>query len=151
MRDRWPTLRRRLASVAQYAWASPTTFVGVGVAVIARVTGGRWLLVDGVVETHGGFATWILRRVVPLKDGATAMTLGHVVIGLDAAALDLTRAHERVHVRQYERWGPLFVPAYFAASAIAFAKRRDLYRDNRFEREAYGSQSESSATDRLDG
>jgi hypothetical protein len=32
------------------------------------------------------------------------MTLGHVVIARDQDLLDLTRAHERVHVRQCERW-----------------------------------------------
>ena len=127
--------------IAPYAWASPTTAIGLIVTAIARVSGGCSTVVDGVLETHGGFATWLLRRAVPLKGGASAMTLGHVVIGVDADALEWTRAHERVHVRQCERWGPLFVPAYLAASLVAFAKRRDPYRDNRFEREAYGSQS----------
>jgi hypothetical protein len=59
-----------------------------------------------------------------------------VVIGRDARALELTRAHERVHVRQYELWGPLFLPAYFAAGAYALVRGRDPYFDNRFEREA---------------
>lgn len=127
--------------ILRYLWASPTTLIGLVVVAIARLTGGRAGVVDGVLEAHGGFATWLLRRLVPLPGGASAMTLGHVVIGVDALALDLTRDHERVHVRQCERWGPLFVPAYFAASLVALLKRRDPYRDNRFEREAYGSQS----------
>jgi hypothetical protein len=45
------------------------------------------------------------------------MTFGHVVVGASAKALDDTRTHERVHIRQYERWGPLFVPAYVASTA----------------------------------
>ena len=110
--------------MVRYLWASPTTVIGLIVTAIARVTGGRCAVVDGVCETHGGFATWLLRRAVPLKGGASAMTLGHVVIGVDADALDRTRSHERVHVRQCERWGPLFVPAYLAASLVAWAKRR---------------------------
>ena len=126
---------------ARYLWASPTTTIGLLVVTLARLTGGRSTVVDGVLETHGGVATWLLRHAVPLRGGASAMTLGHVVIGVDADALAWSRAHERVHVRQCERWGPLFVPAYFAASFVAFVKRRDPYRGNRFEREAYGSQS----------
>jgi hypothetical protein len=49
--------------------------------------------------------------------GALAITFGHVVLARDEAALTLTRMHERVHVRQYERWGPAFIPAYVLASA----------------------------------
>ena len=130
-----------MTTLLRFAWASPTTVIGLIVVAAARATGGRSRVVDGVLEAHGGVATWLLRHAVPMKGGASAMTLGHVVIGVDADALELTRDHERVHVRQCERWGPLFVPAYFAASLVAFLKRRDPYRDNRFEREAYGSQS----------
>ena len=64
------------------------------------------------------------------------MTLGHVVIARDARALELTRAHERVHVRQYESWGPLFVPAYLLAGVFAVLGGGHRYFDNLFEREA---------------
>jgi hypothetical protein len=74
--------------------------------------------------------------MTPLACGADAMTLGHVVIGRDARALELTRDHERVHVRQYESWGPFFVPAYLCAGACAFLQGGHPYFDNRFEREA---------------
>jgi len=66
-----------------------------------------------------------------------ALTLGHVVLGRTAAALDVARSHELVHVRQYERWGPLFIPAYLLCSLVLFIRRRDPYRDNPFEKEAY--------------
>jgi hypothetical protein len=66
------------------------------------------------------------------------MALGHVVLGRDEAALDRTRAHERVHVRQAERWGPLFVPAYLLIGAWLLVRRRDPYRDHPFEVEARG-------------
>ena len=48
----------------------------------------------------------------------------------------ITRAHERVHVRQYEWWGPLFVPAYLLAGLWALIHGGHPYFDNRFEREA---------------
>ena len=65
------------------------------------------------------------------------MTLGHTILGSTAAALDISREHEMVHVRQYERWGPLFGPAYLLSSLVLWLRGKDAYRDNRFEREAY--------------
>jgi hypothetical protein len=123
-----------------YVWVMPTTAVGLPfVAAAALVSGGGVRWVDGVVEVHGGFARFYLRRVVglALSGGASAMTLGHIVIGLDEAALSRTRKHERVHVRQCERWGPIFIPAYFLASVYQVIRGREGYRDNPFEREAY--------------
>ena len=65
------------------------------------------------------------------------MTWGHVILGQTAAALDISREHELVHVRQYERWGPLFIPAYLLCSAVIWLRGGDPYRDNPFERQAY--------------
>jgi hypothetical protein len=61
-----------------------------------------------------------------------AITFGHVVLCVDRAD-DQLIAHELVHVRQYERWGPLFVPAYIAASGAAKARGGRAYADNHFE------------------
>lgn len=120
-----------------YLWAGPTTLVGLCAAVIALATGGRAQTVGGVIEIYGGGAAWMLRRLTPLPGGALALTLGHVVLGVSREALDTTRPHERIHVRQAERWGPFFIPAYLTASAWALLRRRDLYRGNAFEREAF--------------
>ena len=98
---------------------------------------GRASVVDGVVEAHSPLLGRALAALTPLAGGgAAAMTLGHVVIGRSAHALESTRAHERVHVRQYEMWGPLFIPAYFLAGLYELARGRHPYFDNRFEREA---------------
>lgn len=118
-------------------WALPTTLLGLLVVGITLVTGGQMALHTGVIEAHSGFASLILRRCTLLKGGASAMTLGHVVIARDALLLDLTRSHERVHVRQCERWGPLFLPAYLCCSAWIFFRRGNAYLDNPFEREAF--------------
>jgi hypothetical protein len=101
---------------------------------LLSVVGGRLTVVDGVIECHGP----LLRRLLALVPGPgiAAITLGHVVVGIDAHALSWTRAHERVHVRQYERWGPAFVPVYLAAGAWALLCGRHPYYDNPFEREA---------------
>jgi hypothetical protein len=98
---------------------------------------GRVRLVQGVLELHGPFISFFLRRCTLLKGGASAMTLGHVVIACNQLCLDQTRDHERIHVKQAERWGPLFLPAYLGASLIIWIKGGNAYLDNPFEREAY--------------
>jgi len=130
------TAWERVARAGGYVWASPASVFGVLLAAAAVASGGRVARVDGVLEAHGGIVATVLRRMVPLRGGASAMTLGHVVVGRDAGCLERTRAHERAHVRQAERWGPLFIPAYFAASLAAAARGGHYYRDNRFERDA---------------
>ena len=120
-----------------YLWAAPTTLLGLLVIPIVLLHGGRVALVDGVVEIHGSLATWLLQRGLPWCGPAAAITLGHVVWGQDQYSLDVSREHERVHVRQYERWGPLFIPAYLASSVIAWKRGKNPYYDNIFEVEAY--------------
>jgi len=63
-----------------------------------------------------------------------------VVIARDQWSLESTRDHERVHVRQCEAWGPLFIPAYLSASLWAAVHGRSLYYGNRFEVEAYDAE-----------
>jgi hypothetical protein len=118
-----------------YLWASPTTLLGLALAGLALAGRGRAARVGGVLEAHGGLAVPLLERLMP-GGGAVAIALGHVIVARDAASLEQHRAHERVHVRQAERWGPLFVPAYLAAGLWAWLRGGHPYRDNRFEREA---------------
>ena len=59
------------------------------------------------------------------------------MIGIDHHLLSSIRAHERVHVRQYERWGVFFFPLYVASSVAQVIRGRHPYLDNAFEREAY--------------
>jgi hypothetical protein len=129
----------RLVRPILYLWALPTTAVGVPLLLAALVSGGRAHWVNGVLEVQGGLARFYLRHVVGivLKGGASAMTLGHIVVGLDQFALDATRDHERIHVHQCECWGPLFIPAYLLASVYQMARGRRAYRDNPFERQAF--------------
>lgn len=120
-----------------YLWALPTTVVGLIFVPLAAATGGQVRAVDGVLEVSGGGVGWFLRHCTLLRGGAAAMALGHVVLGQDAWLLDLTRSHERVHVRQAERWGPLFIPLYLLSSLVMAVAGRRAYEDNPFEREAY--------------
>ncbi|MEL6716562.1 MAG: hypothetical protein AAFP86_22480 [Planctomycetota bacterium] len=130
-------LRQALA----YLWASPNTLLGLGLCDAALLTRGRGEVVDGVLEVHGGLVSFALRRLPVGAGGAAAMTIGHVVVGLDRERLARTRFHERVHVAQYERWGPLFLPAYALSSLWCLCTGRRPYRDNAFEREAYAAEA----------
>ena len=128
------------------AWAAPASAVGLLLACLAARRG-HVQLVDGVVEAHGPWLRWCLRHLVPISGGAAAITFGHVVLATDGAALDLTRAHERIHVQQYEHWGPLFIPAYLAAGVWMALLGRHPYLDNPFEVEAWRRESERDAAD----
>lgn len=121
---------------AKILWAMPNTLIGMVVGVLGLLTGGSCQIRSGCLEFHGGLVTWALKRV-PLTGGVLAMTLGHSVIGQSVSGLAIAREHERVHVHQYERWGPFFLPAYLGASAWLWLKGRDCYRENPFEIEAY--------------
>ena len=125
-----------IRNVMVYLWALPTTCAGLLFLPFVRLSGGGYQVVDGVLELYGGIVEGFLRRGTLLEGGASAMTLGHVVLGRDREASP-GRAIERVHVRQCERWGPLFLPAYAAGSLLAMLRGRRAYRDNPFEVEAY--------------
>jgi hypothetical protein len=120
----------------RYLWAFPNTLVGLVLVPPVLLTGGHLHLVRGVLELHGRLASVLLRRLIPLPGGASAITLGHLVVGRDPTALACTRAHERVHVRQCEVWGPLFIPAYLLAGVWAFLTSGRAYSANYFERQA---------------
>ncbi len=126
---------RFLGRLLLIVWVSPASVVGLMVGLLGLATGGGVQRVGAVLEFHGGAIAWLLQRgfLVP----AAAMTLGHVVVGQTQFDLECCREHELVHVRQYQRWGPFFIPAYLLASLWLWLRGRDPYRDNPFEREAY--------------
>jgi hypothetical protein len=96
------------------------------------------------VEASGGVLGPLLGRAVPGFPIA-AITLGHVVLASGARELAETRAHERVHVRQYETWGPIFPLLYLASSAAALLRGRGVHAENVFERQASRESGETPA------
>jgi hypothetical protein len=135
-----------LRRAARRAWAGPVTLAGLALAPLALIGRGRgrvWV-VRGVVEASGGLLGPLLARGNPWFP-IQAITLGHVVLGVSAEVLDRCRVHERVHVRQYERWGPLFPLLYLASSAAALGRGRAGYADNAFEREAFARERGATA------
>jgi len=127
----------RLQKVLVYVWVSPTTLFGLLFVPIAFLSGGRIQLVGGVIEVSGGLVRRFLKSRLFVLGEVAAITLGHVVLGQDYGSLVASREHERMHVRQYELWGPLMVPVYLFSSCLATVRGRHPYWDNWFERAAY--------------
>jgi hypothetical protein len=133
-----------LNRIAAYLWASPVSVAAAPLAAAAAATKGRIRITQGVVEASGGVLAPLLGKVVP-GFPISAITLGHVVLAASEQALAESRAHERVHVRQYETWGPLFPLLYLAASAAALLRGRAAYAGNVFERQAFREAGENPA------
>lgn len=103
-------------------WAAPYSVIGLLLAPFFQSRAVRY----GVLWCEG--AEWPRR----LGWRYRAITFGHVVLSVDE--LDpVTVAHELVHVRQYERWGPFMVPAYVVAALWNLLGGRGPYSDNPFE------------------
>jgi hypothetical protein len=118
-------------------WASPYTLLGLFLGFIGLCTGGHARIRGRVIEFYGGGVKWLLQQFF-LGEGAMALTLGHTILGQTDVALDISRDHEMVHVRQFERWGLLMGPAYLGCSLVLWLMHRRPYGDNPFEREAFG-------------
>ena len=123
---------RVLIRILLVCWASPNSLIGLCVGLAGILSGGKLRLSHGCLEFYGGLVERGLRRL-----GVAGMTLGHTILGQTSEGLNFVRDHEHVHVRQYERWGPLFLPAYLGWSAWLWLKGKDCYRLNPFEIEAY--------------
>lgn len=127
--------KESLPTIPGYAWAAPCSLVGLLLALVSLLTGATARVDEGILEVAGGrIGRWVCR--LPRSIRFSAITFGHVILGVSHASLAIHRAHEHVHVRQYEQWGILFFPLYCGSSLIQLLRGRNPYLDNRFEREA---------------
>jgi hypothetical protein len=125
----------RWLKFAKILWAAPCTVVGLAIAVIPLMMGGKVKYSAGALEatyrrTQAGCGRFARR--LPFR----GIVFGHVILAVTAEELQSIGPHERVHVKQYERWGPLFFIAYGASSLWQALKRRNPYWDNHFEVQA---------------
>jgi hypothetical protein len=127
---------KALGSFFRYCWVLPISCIGIVLIPFVIVSGGAVRIAAGVIEAEGGILPFLLSRFRPLFP-IEAITIGHVVFGQNRESLLRCREHERVHVRQYERWGPFFPLLYILSSFTALVRGMDPYRDNRFEQEAF--------------
>jgi hypothetical protein len=108
--------------VLAYIWAGPWSLVGLLLSPFFA----RRRVSDGILVCEG--ARWPGR----LGWNYSAITFGHVVLSI-ADVTPLLLRHEVAHVRQYERWGPFFIPAYLIAAVWARLRGGSSHFDNAFE------------------
>ena len=123
-------------------WAMPNTLLGCLIGFSSLPFGGRVQWRRGCLEFHDGPVSFLLKHMT--IGSIVAMTLGHTILGISDQALRQVRDHEHVHVRQYERWGVFFLPAYLGSSLYLWIRGRDSYRENPFEIEAYSNSTYAS-------
>ena len=117
-----------VAGTARLFWAAPCTVLGLVIGAWPLALGGRIARRDGAIEItyrERLAACGHVARALPFR----GIVFGHVILAVTSEELARIRAHERVHVEQYERWGPLFYPAYLLTSLTG-------YRRNPFEHQA---------------
>jgi hypothetical protein len=117
-------------------WAAPNSLLGVALGAVAVALGATPQIVGGNLEIGGGLLGHAVARL-PQWCRFSAITFGHVILSTTREGLALFRTHECVHVRQYERWGIFFLPAYALSSLWQLLRGRNPYRSNYFERQAY--------------
>ena len=122
-------------SLLKYLWASPCSAVGLVLAGIPCLLGARGRVRGGVLEVAFADPTHALARGL-LKLPYAGITFGHVVLAPTHQLQEALRAHERAHVAQYERWGPVFLVAYPLSSLVQVLRGRRGYADNHFEVQA---------------
>jgi hypothetical protein len=132
-----PSVKRgpRWLRVAKLLWASPCSVVGVLLAAVTVALGGRAVCRRGALEVTyrqrlAGCGK--LARALPFR----GIVFGHVILAVTDEELRRIGPHERVHVAQYERWGPLFFPAYGLSSLWQLLRGRSPYWYNHFEVQA---------------
>ena len=121
--------------IGRLMWASPCSAVGVVLAGIPLLAGGQARWSSGALEVtyrETEESCGRLARMLPFR----GIVFGHVILAVTRSELLSIGPHERIHVQQYERWGPLFFFAYGASSVWQFLQGRSVYRDNYFEVQA---------------
>jgi hypothetical protein len=129
-------------------WTSPNSLIGLVLGVPALLFGARVRRGDNAV----GFLDHPLLRLTRIH----AITFGNVVLYrpgwepdatvccYEGPALQRLGDHERAHTIQYERWGPLFLPAYLVLALWAFIVRRPNWLERQADRWVAAERPESS-------
>jgi hypothetical protein len=129
----WP--RSLALRVLSAIWVLPVALLGcAGVMAFVLLGWAQPVISEGALDVvaTGPLALWMADR------HWGAFTFGPCIWYWTeaSAASEHTRCHEREHVRQYLRWGPLMLIAYPIASVWVALRGGDFYRDNTFERAA---------------
>ncbi|MEJ7138000.1 signal peptide prediction [Amphibiibacter pelophylacis] len=124
-------------------WPLPCSAVGLVLGLPLLALGGSVRRVGPTLEIALRARQYELPRWVHrLRFGG--ITFGHVILGQSHELLAVLRAHERVHVRQYERLGIFFFVAYPLASLVSWWRGQGAHAGNRFERQAVAQSAPDS-------
>ena len=124
-----------LARVGKLVWAAPCSLLGLVLSLVPLLLGGTAKVSSGALEItyrHTLAACGKLARRLPFR----GIVFGHVILAVTQEELQHIGPHERVHVEQYERWGPLFFVAYGLSSLWQLVHGRSPYWHNHFEVQA---------------
>jgi hypothetical protein len=139
------------ARFARTAWrAIPGDLLGRLVVRLAGARVTRRVVVDGIGRVDLAEDPRLGRWLDRVSRTPTAMTFGNVVIARRRLDDALVR-HEAEHVRQWSVLGPLFLPAYLAASAAARGRGDDRYRGNALEAAAFAAETGPRAVRTVSG
>ena len=125
----------RWSKFGKLLWASPCSAIGLTLASLILLAGGKSRWTSGALEvTYRECLSDCGKRarMLPFR----GIVFGHVILAVTSEELSSIGPHERVHVEQYERWGLLFFVAYGASSLWQLLHARDPYWDNHFEIQA---------------
>jgi hypothetical protein len=125
----------RLPKVLKFIWAAPCTAIGLLFALVPLLLGGKAKWSAGALEVtyrQSPANCGKLSRKLPFR----GIVFGHVILAVTCEELERIGPHERVHVAQYELWGPLFFVAYGASSLWQLFQGRHPYWSNCFEVQA---------------
>ena len=130
--------------------AVPGDLLGRMILVLAGVRVSRRVEVEGIGRVDLAEDTRLGRWLDRVPGHPTAMTFGGVVVARMRLEDALIR-HEAEHVRQWGLLGPLFLPAYLVASALARGRGDDRYRGNPLEAAAFAAEGGPRAIHAVSG
>jgi hypothetical protein len=126
---------KQWCQILKSLWALPCSTVGVALAIIFLLSGGQARWSSGALEVTYRKDKDSCGRLVS-KLPFRGIVFGQVILAVTQEELVIIGSHERVHVQQYELWGPLFFFAYGASSIWQLLRGRSAYWNNYFEVQA---------------
>jgi hypothetical protein len=121
--------------VVFYLWALPNSLIGLVIGTLPLLGERHFKVRRGTLGIYGPAMNRLLVHA-PIPGGAIAITLGHVILAADKTSFESSFEHEWIHVRQYEWWGPFFIPAYLLNSGWHWLRGDGSYFENAFEKQA---------------
>lgn len=112
--------------VAKLLWAAPRSAIGLVLAAIPLALGGKVAWSCGALEVtyrQSRAGCGKLAQALPFR----GIVFGHVILAVTDEDLCWIGPHARVHVEQYELWGPIFFLAYGLSSLWQLLRGRNPY------------------------